>query len=214
MSQDTNWTFDLVMFGGSLVTLGQQGWGGGRRCREILLDVDVNRAEALSVCGKDGSIDALHDAVDVLKNEELRCLISMIEADSELSTNPAVCRRSQTAAALLLQRMLRESPSMSQLLLQEKFLEGLVLMVDEGRPAMQAAAAHLLAELAASPDACKAICQAQGGLVVAMLLKTSRSAAARAAAAGCLMKLLPQLSALERQILWSIYPQQLPPGGS
>ncbi len=47
-----------------------------------------------------------------------------------------------------------------------------------------------------------------------MLLKTSRSAAARAAAAGCLMKLLPQLSALERQILWSIYPQQLPPGGS
>lgn len=52
--------------------------------------------------------------------------------------------------------------------------------------------------------------QAQGGLVVAMMLKTSRGAAARGAAAGCLMKLLPQLTPLERQILWSIYPNQLP----
>ena len=52
--------------------------------------------------------------------------------------------------------------------------------------------------------------QAQGGLVVAMMLKTSRGGAVRAAAAGCLMKLLPQLTPLERQILWSIYPNQLP----
>lgn len=43
--------------------------------------------------------------------------------------------------------------------MQEAFLSGLVLMVDEGSPAMQLAAARLLAQLASDIAACKAICQ-------------------------------------------------------
>lgn len=42
---------------------------------------------------------------------------------------------------------------------EPKFLSGLVLMVDEGSPAMQLTAARLLAKLASDTATCKAICQ-------------------------------------------------------
>lgn len=125
-------------------------------------------------------------------------LMSMIEADPELSTDPTACRSGQIVAATVLQKAVSEMPFIFELLLQvsseqsfhsmcllqnllssnssngnssnpiigelalrvqEIFLEGLVLMVDEGRPAMQLAAVHLLTQLADTYPGREAICQ-------------------------------------------------------
>ena len=124
-------------------------------------------------------------------------LMSMIEADPELSTDPTACCSGQIVAATVLQKAVSEMPFIFELLLQvsseqsyhlcliqnlvsgnslngnssnpiigelalrvqEIFLEGLVLMVDEGRPAMQLAAVHLLTQLANTYPGREAICQ-------------------------------------------------------
>ncbi|CAL8471438.1 g10980 [Coccomyxa elongata] len=179
-------------------------------CREVFHEVDV---EALSVYGEKASnAQTVHEDQDFLQTKTLASLTSTISADPELSANPLACRQRQIVAASRLYTVLLDTQSIKHdFLLQEPFLSGLVLMVDEGSPAMQLAAARLHAQLASDTAACKAICQVQGGLVIAMMLKTSKSAEGRAAAADCLIKLLPQLTPLERQIVWSAYPKPLHP---
>ena len=55
------------------------------------------------------------------------------------------------------------------------------------------------------------VCRAQtdGGLVLSLLLKTSKSLAARRAAAQCLLALMQHLSPAERLIIKSAYPLPL-----
>ncbi|BDA46822.1 hypothetical protein COCOBI_09-2750 [Coccomyxa sp. Obi] len=177
-------------------------------CREVFHELDLNAMEALSDCGEKASnAHIVNEDQDFLQTKSLSSLTSIIAADPEMSVSPVACRQRQIAAASLLYTVVLDSRSIKHGFLQEPFLSGLVLMVDEGSPAMQLAAARLLAQLASDTAACKAICQVKGGLVIAMMLKTSRSAEGRAAAADCLIKLLPQLTPLERQIVWSSYPK-------
>ena len=64
-----------------------------------------------------------------------------------------------------------------KVLAQDKFLEGVVLMVDEGRPAMKLAAVHLLTELADTHPGREAICQVSAAAATCMQNNYGSSAA-------------------------------------